>query len=307
MRWGPSGPAANSPLCEVPMNLAADILAVAAATVVLTGAGGCAASGRAPGWASALSYQPHELYPLRVGRFGVPYIPVTINDQSLQLELDTGCMTGLALAPAITRRLQLPLVDQYTSFNSDGRNLGRYPVREVDEALVLGEKWNHEKAYELANDDVSGLIGPRYLLKKRITFDYRAGCIGVSDAPAPPLPPGAEVLPLLAVAGLPGMVVVQGQVNGQTVIVQLDTGKSRTCVSRGLAAMQKLPIARNGFRIETLRIGSLTMAVPSAKPVEFGGISAGLPEAIGVGVGSDVLSRAIWTIDYPNGRVVLMR
>jgi ABC-type branched-subunit amino acid transport system substrate-binding protein len=60
-----------------------------------------------------------------------------------------------------------------------------------------------------------------------------------------------------------------------------------------------------GYRIDEIRIGQIHFSAPSAKEKSFKGISEGLEQAIGLGIGSDLLARVLLTVDYLAGMVVL--
>jgi hypothetical protein len=61
----------------------------------------------------------------------------------------------------------------------------------------------------------------------------------------------------------------------------------------------------NGYRIDSLEIGSQTYAVPSAKGVGFGGISHGLDAPILVAIGSDILKQVVLTVDVDRAAVFI--
>ena len=63
----------------------------------------------------------------------------------------------------------------------------------------------------------------------------------------------------------------------------------------------------NGYRIDSLEIGSQRFAVPSAKGVGFGGISDGLDAPILVAIGSDVLKEIVLTVDVDRATVFIQR
>ena len=90
-----------------------------------------------------------------------------------------------------------------------------------------------------------------------------------------------------------------------SVLIELDTGKSRTVINPQLASELGLKRGTRGVEIRALRLGDLSFRVPSAKEVDQTGIDPSLPESILVGVGSDILSRFVWTVDYETGAVWL--
>lgn len=85
---------------------------------------------------------------------------------------------------------------------------------------------------------------------------------------------------------------MRGRVAGRDIYIQVDTGKTRTCVDPEFARQAGLPETGNGFRVDSREIGSLRFAVPSAKGVGFGGIGPGLDAPIRVGIGSEILKRS---------------
>jgi hypothetical protein len=63
----------------------------------------------------------------------------------------------------------------------------------------------------------------------------------------------------------------------------------------------------NGYRIDSLEIGSLRFAVPSAKGVGFGGISHDLDAPILASIGSDILKEFVLTVDVDQAVVFIQR
>lgn len=223
---------------------------------------------------------------------------------------DTGNMSGLAVGSETADRLHLPVEREVISRDSGGDVLGTIPVYEVRYVRVFGVEFTDQDAVLHGDDDFhgarvgEGLLGPRYFLGRSLTLDYEARLVAVTDSPRPPQPEDV-VLEMVTVPGLEGMPVVRGAVNGRSILMQLDTGKSRTVVDPELARSLELPDAPRGPQVQSLRVGSREFMIPSAKLSSLRGISRGLPEPILVGVGSDVLSRMIWTIDYQGGIVIL--
>jgi hypothetical protein len=99
------------------------------------------------------------------------------------------------------------------------------------------------------------------------------------------------------------MPVVEGTVNGQNVLIQIDTGKSRTCVDRVLVRHLSIPEAHYGYALADVRIGSWKFAARSAREEDFSRISQGYPSPILVGIGSDVLPQVIMTVDDQSGKL----
>lgn len=84
-------------------------------------------------------------------------------------------------------------------------------------------------------------------------------------------------------------------------MIQLDTGKSRTALNPTLAGELGLRRGLTGVAIKSLQIVNLLFRVRSAKKVDQTGIDPTLPDPILVRIGSDILARFVWTVDYDAG------
>jgi hypothetical protein len=276
--------------------------ALAALALILAG---CART-QPPPWAHALGYGPAELHRVEVPRDGMPRVAVDLDGRGVRLLFDTANMTGLFLDPRLAGRLGLPVVGTWTPVDADGRRSSPQRIFGVRALTAFGRTWPDQQASERASAALEGAIGPRYLVGARYTLDARRGWLAVSFRPAPPAE-APDGLPLIAASCCPGMPVVHGTLNGRPVLVQLDTGKSRTCVDPALAARLGLPRARTGFALGDVGIGPLRFRVPDAKPLDFGGLDTGLGEPILLGLGSDVLGKLVMTVDPARNRISLSR
>lgn len=247
-------------------------------------------------WISGLSYQPSEIYPVTIGRFGYPYLQVMVNGRAIHLPFDTGNMTRLVFSQAEAQRLRLPVTGQIPSYGSNGELRSLRRTFKVAEISALGRTWVDQAASEGDQPDLEGLFGPHYLRDRRFTLDYRRGLLAVSDSPMPDAVTG-KCLRLLPCRNEPGMPVVEGTVNGRKVLIQIDTGKSRTCVDIALVRELDLPKTPNGWAIAEIRIGAWTCSVKSARADDFSALGKGLPAPILLGIGSDVLPQVLMTID----------
>jgi predicted aspartyl protease len=270
----------------------------------------CIALGQVPDayvaapWVSSLNYRPSEVFPVSIGRFGYPYLQVMVNHQAVNLPLDTGNMFRLVLSQTEAQRLKLPVTGQTPSYGSNGELRGQRHTFKVAEVTALGRTWVGQTASEGDQPDLEGLFGPHYLLDRRFTLDYRRGLLAVSDS-ALPLSLASECLKLLPCRNEPGMPVVGGTVNGRKVLIQIDTGKSRTCVDLALIRELALPRTRNGWSIAEIRIGAWTCSVESARADDFSALGKDLPGPILLGIGSDVLSKVLMTIDLRTNLLLL--
>jgi len=240
-----------------------------------------------------------------VGEFGLPHITVSLNGEIFEMLWDTGNMSGLAISSQVAKRLNLPLVGQTELYDSGGKTVGKRRIFGLGRFTLFGTEWSSQRAYELVNTTLLGLIGPRYVKKGRFTIDDKNHLIAVSESPLPKSITEGTILPLIPSPQLPAMIVIRGSVNGREVLVQVDTGKTRTCVDPVLATELALPEVRRGFRIDQIELGPYSFDVPSAKEKGFQGISRGLPEPILVGIGADILAQIILTVDYSQKVLVI--
>jgi len=268
---------------------------------------GCNTPTQRPEWRTTLQYEESELYPTHIGRQGYPFLEIEIANQSVEVFLDTGNMTGLFLSSGTIERLGLPRAGEVVTRDSDGNQIGTKPLYEAASVAAFGDRWSDRQILQRDVRGADGAIGPPYLLGKRYTIDYKGGWLAVTENPLESLPPAANVLELFPVPDLEGMLVVRGSVRGEGVYIQVDTGKTRTCIDPEFARRLELPEATDGFRIDSIRLGSLEFSVSSAKAVGFGGISRGLDEPIRLGIGSDLLQDVLLTVDYRQGVAILQQ
>ena len=101
----------------------------------------------------------------------------------------------------------------------------------------------------------------------------------------------------------PRLILVQGRVNGVEVLIEIDTGKSRTAIDRSFVRRLALEESPRGARVGTVKVGPRSTEVSWARIVDTSGISRELVRPISLGLGSDTLSRFVWTVDYKQGRL----
>ena len=216
-------------------------------------------------------------------------------------------MTGLFLSGDVIRRLGLPELGEVVTRDSGGNPTGTKPTYAAASVTAFGYRFADREILQRNQRAIDGAIGPPYLTGLRYTLDYRSRWLGVTAKPADDPPPGAERLDLVSVDGLAGMIVVRGQVAGREVYIQVDTGKTRTCVDPEFAREAGLRKAADGYSIDSLELGSQRFAVPAAKGVGFGGISHGLDAPILVAIGSDILKEIVLTVDVNQAAVFIQR
>lgn len=276
--------------------LLAGVLSIA---VIL--AAGSAAQTPSPEWIQAFGYAPEEVHTIEVGDFGYPYVSVEIADHDLVLPFDTGNMVGVSLSSDFFDRFGLSGDGSVTRRDSSGKIVSTLRVADAVGVSVFGRDLGPTRVNELDAPNLPGLVGPTSLGGGHFTLDYASRRMALGVGRLPDRVPGFRSIPLVRSDRYPMLVLVRGTVEGRTVLLEVDTGKSRTVIAPGLASELGLQPTGQGVAITDLRIGDLVFEVPSAKEVDQTGIDPDLPQPIMGGVGSDILSRFVWTVDYDAG------
>ena len=261
-----------------------------------------------PEWVSSLDYLPTDVHPIRIGAYGYPFVRLEVDGVELELPFDTGNMVGLSLAPAWIERLSLPRIDEWRSRASDGTLRGTYGIHVADRVVAFGIETRKERVFEFVHPDLPGLLGPQALRDRRFTLDYRNRVLAATDRPlaepeetATGLVGTAGVLPLVPSSRHEDLLLVWGEIHGERVLMQIDTGKSRTTIDPELARSLGLEETGNGVVVDRLRFGGRDFTVPSAKLVVLRQIDAELSDPILVGIGSDILRQVVVTVDRIGG------
>jgi predicted aspartyl protease len=258
-----------------------------------------------PTWVSQLGYRAEDLFTARRGLYGMPFVEVSIAETTQQLLFDTGNTVGLTLATSVLDRLNLPVLGRWDRLDSDGRVIGTYRRVRAPRVRLFGRTLSDQTIFEFSDPDLVGLVGPDALPGTRFTLDYRAEMLAITNSPLEAVPPSFTALPLTHSARHPRLILATGRVNGRAVLMEFDTGASRTNVDPQLVRDLSLPLAPNGVRIDSLEIGHLIFAVPSAKVNPKSGIDPTLALPIQVSVGSDILARIILTVDFARGQILV--
>lgn len=257
--------------------------------------------GPPPSWQLPFRYTAEELHGIEIGEFGFPYVPVTIGGKDFVLPFDTGNTIGLSLSSEQFDKLRLATADTYDRRNSAGEVVGTLRVGEPQEVTVLDRDLGRRPIYEFDHPTLQGLVGPDFMVHGHFTLDYGSKWIAVSQSPLPGTIPGFLAMPLVRSHRHPALILVRGAIGRERVLLELDTGKSRSVINPQFAARLGLEPSQEGVRIDGIRIGNLRYSVPSAKLVDQTGIDPDLPEPIMAGLGSDILSKFVWTVDYVSG------
>lgn len=284
----------------VPVTAASGLLTGAASALLIL-ATSCVSPPSGSDWVQAFGYAPTDIHSIELGDFGYPYVPVHVASTRLMLPFDTGNMVGVSVSSELFDQMGLVADGSWNRRNSAGELVGRLRVAEAVDVSFLGRDVGPTRVYELEHPSLAGLAGPTLLGRGHFTLDYGSRRMGVGLASLPDSVPGFRRIPLVRSERHPMLVLVRGTIEGRAVLIECDTGKSRTVVNPALASELALERGPRGVAIESLRIGDLSFAVPSAKEVDQTGIDPGLAEPILGGIGSDILSRFVWTVDYDGG------
>ena len=277
------------------------------------------AGGSPPAWLAEYGYQTQEVAGFEFGAAGVPQVPIVtakIDGQPLLLIFDTGTNGYAALDPVVIARSKLPVKSWTTWLDSSGKAVAKVP-NAVAGSLEFG-------SIHLADVEVTGL-GPESIMGKRegfvgtlgwwslrdyrVTLDYARHTLALSRRP---LPPGVRscatryVAHFVSPSDLDGLVLVEGEVDGKAIYVQLDTGKSSTEVDPRLQALRHYKEERAGYLLEGIHVGPFEVRSRSGRVFSgFAGFEKGLDKPVYVGLGSDFLQNYLVTIDYPERLLVL--
>lgn len=281
------------------------VLAIGALALGFLAAAATPACGQAPSWMDSLGYTPAELSHLRVGSDGFPYVLVKLDGQEFWVLFDTGNMVGLTLATRYFEGLSPDSVGTVRNRDSSGELIGEFRIGIVSRAELLGHMQVDARVYEFDHPRLVGLLGPNDLPGTRFTLDYRAGVLAVSSTALTAGAYRGVRRALVRSRAHPRLVLVEGSIRGRSILIELDTGKSRAVVDPEWAAELGIAIRGDTVAVGRVRIGELWFEVKNAKPVPLGAIDPDLPLPLALSLGSDVLSRYLMTVDYATGAVLL--
>ena len=254
-------------------------------------------------WAERFGYASAAFHAFQLNEFGYPTLPTVFAGDTLWLPFDTGNMVGFTIERASFRTLGFSCDSSVTRRDSGGQVVSESCVSDPTSVVVFDREWTALPVFEFEHASLPGLVGPDLLPGTRFTLDYRTLRLAVDSLQTPPEVPGFVAMPLVRSPYRPRLILLWGAVRGRQVIVELDTGKSRTTVDRRLVEDLDLEVTEQGAVLGAIDVGPWRFDVASARVVDTSGISRGLPARIMIGVGSDLLQRFVWTVDYAAGRV----
>ncbi len=89
---------------------------------------------------------------------------------------------------------------------------------------MFGAVHDSVSIYEFSHEILPGLVGPGMIPGSRFTMDYGGGVLAVDGGRGPEVVPGFVSLPLVRSARHPRLILVQGRVGEQNVLIEIDTG-----------------------------------------------------------------------------------
>lgn len=258
-------------------------------------------------WCNRYGFAEDEVFDIEIGNYGFPYIDTEINGHQIKMMYDTGNMVGISVTSEVAKQLGLTKIDgiMQTRVDTGGLFLGKLNVFASAKVNVFGWEITPEMIYETFSNGIDGLLPPSLLLDYRVTIDYKNKFMGISKNSFPEKHMKKETFPLIVNPLQPGLPVIAGEVNGEQVLIMLDTGCSRTCVDEELINKLSLPANEWGYEIREVRLGSFKFPINNAKKVSYAGINRGYPGPIMLCLGSDIISKVVFTVDYPNEKVIL--
>lgn len=263
--------------------------------------GACGGQSETPWW-EQLGYAPEALQPIRIGEYGYPFVEVSLQGETVWLPYDTGNMVGVTASSELFSQLELPCSSEWDQLDSGGQVVASGCTAHGVSVEWLGHAQDSVSVFEFFHERLLGLIGPGSLPGSRFALDYATGVFAVDYGRTPVSVEGFTAFPLVVSPRHPRLILVRGHVEGREVLIEIDTGKSRTTIDRTLVGLLGLEEGPGGVALESVKLGSREWSVEAARIVDTSGISEGLPSTIALGVGSDVLSGFVFAVDYEAGR-----
>jgi hypothetical protein len=266
-------------------------------------------------WPLDLGYKENELYPLTLAASGCPFVEVEVSGIKLPLMLDSGTAGGFVItnrAPAVPHRVEKRIEE----LNADGTHRGESFLIRVKTLSVLGEMFRNvagslADSQMFSSEPFDGTVGLDFFLDRRLTLDYRSRRVGVTSSPLPDKLDRKRFLSLDLVEPPKSqghVLYVRAKVNGREAIVYFDTGYNVSFIdpdfAEGLARVER-PGKFKAFRERVpVELGGHTFILDDLREFEVRrGPGFDLPVALALG--SDVLSRFIFTIEIRSKQLIL--
>jgi len=268
-------------------------------------------------WAGALRYEPAGIFPLRFMVTPCPLVEVIIDGKSFWLTFDFGSADGMLVTTAIEDKITYEIIRELKTYFADGRPRGSGKEIILKRVDVLGRTFERVhadlfdwKIYSSYPND--GAISLEYIRNLRFTLDYRNKRLALTAEPFPD-----ELLKDAAFLAIPLLespdwnrygLYLEGKVNGQEVVVYIDSGSSHSFVDRSLleaasiskaggndVCLSEIPVSSGGLNLEIsrVRVSDIRRNTNYVKPVRMV-------------IGSDLLRHFVFTVDRTPGRNLLI-
>lgn len=251
-----------------------------------------------------LDYGSEEIFPIKIDNYGFPNVKIIYGNEPIWIIWDTGDMIGLVMSKEIIKKNRLSVEDSIRLRDSEGNFVG-YSYRYVADTVIIFDEVITNVSISSGEPNYNGLIGPQFVNLNRFTIDYQNRLIGISMNALPDNEIVKETIPMVRSDIFPRLIIIAGVVRDKRVLIELDTGKSRTVIDPELVEELNLGEGEYGVIIDNLQIGKNRFEINNGKLKSFKGISKSLSEPIRIGIGSDILEQFLFTVDYEQGIVVL--
>lgn len=266
-------------------------------------------------WIQDFGYQEDEVHNLSFDALGVPDIPVIIAGSEIPFTFDTGCDSGFLLTSLLEKKADYTLLGQTEQLNRDGSHRGWSKTVRLNGFSVFGESYSDIETVladwkMFSSEKFNGLIGLKYFSSKVITLDYIGRKIAVTSNPIAYNqldPQKYVVLPLLKSQQYENLPFFEAALNGDPIIVYLDTGKNHSYVHNpdsaytaapGNPPKQDIVIALNDMNLPLKGISEVRLAQV-----------ADLPHTVAIELNSDQIrkNKLLITIDLISQKIIFRR
>ena len=268
-------------------------------------------------WTEKWDYRPEEVFQIKLQSNSIPLVQVKVNDSPLWLIFDTGCSTGFSLTSAVEEKIAHKITGRSTELNPDGTYRGETKLTTISSLEVFGEKYVPvETSFTdwriFSTLKFNGLLGLGYFKGKRITLDYKAKKIGVTDRPLVDATAhnfSSGVASLLEASGSQaGLIYALGQVRGRPTVIYLDTGSSASFIDPSMVDASEVKKGKRYLLAENIEmsIGGFSFTAKRLRVQEQRrDVNFEYPQT--AKLGSDVLRDFLITIDKITGKLFLAK
>ncbi len=258
-------------------------------------------------WFKSQGYDESEIAQITVDHMGRPVIPIEINDTTLTAIFDTGMMTGLVVSTVIANHLKLPQAGRSNIPDPSGLGTRRALQFGVSHLEALDRMWTDINATGLAAYGSQARLGAELLDVARWTISFGDSLMAISDEPLEDATMDGISVPMIRSPQYPGLILIEGTINGGTTLFVLNTGNAHSSVHPAWAQLLKLDSLSNGFHADHITIGDYEFPDLYLEPKYFTELERGFNRAIKGSIGADILADLRITVDYEQQRVYLSR